>query len=55
MPKGEKNMSPKQKDRTRTTTLMIFNWMENFKIVISWCSKEGASSIIFKIDVLKPS
>jgi hypothetical protein len=56
--KGGENMSPKQKDRTTTLILklklMIFNWMENFKIGISLCSKGGASSI-FKIDVLKPS
>ena len=56
MPKGEKIWAPKQKDRTTTLILklMIFNWMENFKIGISLCSKGGASSI-FKIDVLKPS
>jgi hypothetical protein len=44
--KGGENMSPKQKDRTTTLILlMIFNWMENFKIGISLCSKGGASSI----------
>jgi hypothetical protein len=48
--KGGESMSPKQKDRT--TTLMIFNWMENFKIGISLCSKGGASSI-FKTWYLK--
>jgi hypothetical protein len=45
--KGGENMSQKQKDRTTTLILklMIFNWMENFKIGISLCSKGGASSI----------
>jgi hypothetical protein len=54
--KGGETMSPKQKDRTTILILklMILNWMENFKIGISLCSKGGASSI-FKSDVLKPS
>jgi hypothetical protein len=52
--KGGENMSPKQKDRTTTLilTLMIFNWLKNFKFGISLCSKRGASSI-FKTWYLK--
>jgi hypothetical protein len=53
--KGGESMSPKQKDRTTTLILKIDDFqLVNFKIGISLCSKEGASSI-FKIDVLKPS
>jgi hypothetical protein len=47
--KGGENMSPKQKDRTHHPNFfkknMIVNWMENFKIGISLCSKGGGSSI----------
>jgi hypothetical protein len=53
--KGGENMSPKQKDRTITITLILtydFQLVENFKIGISLCSKGGASSI-FKTSYLK--
>ena len=54
MPKGEKVLAPKQKDRTtkRIFKLMIFNWQ--FQISILLCSKGGEVSI-FKIDISKPS
>jgi hypothetical protein len=54
--KGGESMSPKQKDRTTTTKLILkefFNWYD-FQIGILLCSKGGESSI-FKIDILKPS
>jgi hypothetical protein len=42
-----KAKGPHHQDRTTTLILklMVFNWMENFKIGISLCSKGGASSI----------
>jgi hypothetical protein len=45
--KGGENMSPKAKGPHHHPNFknMIFNWMENFKIGISLCSKGGASSI----------
>jgi hypothetical protein len=49
--KGGESMSPKQKDRTTSTTT---NFKKNFSIGILLCSKGGESSV-FKIDILKPS
>jgi hypothetical protein len=49
-------MSPKQKDRTTTTTEFL-NWrlsIGQFQIGILFCSK-GEGSSISKLDILKPS
>jgi hypothetical protein len=50
--KGGESISPKQKDRTTTLILKIFNWQ--FQIGILLCSK-GEEVSIFKNDILKPS
>jgi hypothetical protein len=50
--KGGESMSPKQKDRTTTLILMIFNWQCQIGILL--CSK-GEEISIFKCDILKPS
>jgi hypothetical protein len=50
--KGGESISPKQKDRTTTLILQIFNWQ--FQIGILLCSKREEVSI-FKNNILKPS
>jgi hypothetical protein len=55
--KGGESMSPKQKDRTRTTTLIFkVNDLQlvNFKLV-SLCVLKGEQVLFSKLDILKPS
>jgi hypothetical protein len=60
MPKGERVLSPKQKDRTTTMSQMNFQMVSNFQLVceskISIDISFGIPKLFFKlVSILKPS